>query len=53
MPLRRLGARGVELLTTLPGDAPIQEVLTGEIALVQRASTAPPPAAHGRRARDA
>ena len=53
MPLRRLGARGVELLTTLPGDAPVQEVLKGEIALVQRASTARPAAAHGRRRHDA
>lgn len=43
-PLERLGARAIELLASTAPDAPIEEVVSGELELVERASTAPPAA---------
>lgn len=41
MPLRELGARGIELLTTLAPDEPVAEVVADPIGLVLRDSTGP------------
>jgi LacI family transcriptional regulator len=43
MPVRELGERAIELLLTTAPDEPVEEVVTGEIELVVRGSTAPPP----------
>lgn len=43
MPLEELGRRGVELLTSMSRTEPIEEVVTGPMELVLRASTGPPP----------
>lgn len=43
-PLERLGARAIELLASTAPGAPIEEVVDGELELVERASTAPPAA---------
>jgi LacI family transcriptional regulator len=44
MPLAELGRRGVTLLGSLKPDDTVAEVLAGPIELIQRRSTAPPPA---------
>lgn len=41
-PLRRLGERAIELLASTAPGAPIEEVVSGSLELVERASTAPP-----------
>lgn len=43
MPLQELGARGIELLTTLAPREPVAEVVDAPIELVVRDSTAPAP----------
>ncbi|MDO8188186.1 LacI family DNA-binding transcriptional regulator [Conexibacter sp. JD483] len=41
-PLEKLGERAIELLASTAPDAPIEEVVTGSLELVDRGSTAPP-----------
>ncbi|GLY73724.1 LacI family DNA-binding transcriptional regulator [Actinoallomurus iriomotensis] len=43
MPLEELGRRGVSLLNGLEPDDSVEEILAGPMALITRASTAPPP----------
>lgn len=43
MPLDELGRRAVSLILDRPADDEIDEMITGPIRLVERASTAPPP----------
>lgn len=42
MPLEHLGRRGIELLSSVPPDAPIAEVIAKPVELVLRRSTGPP-----------
>lgn len=42
MPLEELGRRGIAILSTVAPGAPVEEVLTEPMELVERASTAPP-----------
>ena len=42
MPLEELGRRGVELLSTVPEEDEIEEILAGPMELVVRSSTKPP-----------
>lgn len=42
MPLEELGRRGIEVLSTVPADAAVEEVLDGPMELMLRESTAPP-----------
>lgn len=43
MPVEELGFRGIEVLSTLPPDAHVQEVIHEPMRLITRASTARPP----------
>ncbi len=51
LPLRRLGARGVEVLTTMPAGEPVTETVTGDTRIVVRTSTGPPAPSRARRRR--
>lgn len=42
MPLGELGRRGIEVLSSVPAEQPIEEVVAGPVELVVRGSAAPP-----------
>jgi LacI family transcriptional regulator len=45
LPLHELGRRALEILMDTPPDQPVDELITGGLTLIVRASTAPPPPA--------
>ena len=45
LPLHELGRRALEVLMDTPRDQPVDELITGGLTLIIRASTAPPPSA--------
>ena len=45
LPLHELGRRALEVLMDTPPDQPVDELITGGLTLIVRASTAPPPSA--------